>query len=146
MQGRWSGARSRPEVLRAFPVRRGHPNNEQAFDDARAIGDRQLGGEIRIVPWIEDLEVSQNLEAFPVGIVHEEQGDFVACRQVPGRLELSISPEVGKAEGLRIEDSEEPRRSTPMLDVRPPILVDGRQGEAVPSLTKPDFLIAQRRR
>ena len=68
-----SFAETRDDMLRAVPVEGDEMDDKPALDLCSVAGERQLGGQLRISRQISRLHMRIELEASPVGIVHQDQ-------------------------------------------------------------------------
>src|SRR4029450_531923 len=85
---------------------------------------------VRLWHWAES-QVSEQLQALPVHIVHHDERSAIVGHRVAGTDELLVAAEVCKRDLPRRQQLEETARAAAMLHVGPARLADGRQVETV---------------
>jgi hypothetical protein len=75
--------------------------------------------------------MAEHFQSFASDIVHEEHGGPVVADKIAHRDELAIAAEIGEAERMIIQHTQESTRATPMLDVGPAGFAGGRKIKAV---------------
>ena len=106
-------------------------HDEAPLDLGSVARQGQLRGQLRIGGQILRLDMRINLEAAPVGIVHQDQRRPTLGGKIAGADILPVAAKVGDAERPVVEHADEAGRPATMLYVRPAALGHGRHIEAV---------------
>jgi len=96
---------------------------------ARLVAGGHEFGDQPVFP-LDDYRRSPNLDPAPVGVVDQEQVGLGVVHEVSRGDELPVADIVNKAKRLRVDHLQEAGGTTPMLDIRLPFGVGGRQKHA----------------
>ena len=124
-------AETRNDVLRTVPVERGDMDDKTTLDLRLGVGQRELRRKLRIGAEIPRLDMRIDLEAPPVGIVHQDQRRAVVCGEIASADVLAVAAKVGDRQRLLVENTDEAGRPAAVLDIGPSVLRDGRHIQAV---------------
>ena len=106
-------------------------DEEAALDLRLVVGQRELRRKLQIGAEILRLDMRIDLEAPPMGVVHQEQRSAVICPEIAGADVLAVAAKVRDRQRCLVEHADEAGRAAAVLHIRPAALRDGRHIEAV---------------
>jgi hypothetical protein len=131
-------------VLGTVPVISFDGDDDCALGAGAVAGNFQTRDQARIIAALNQSSTSHDLQAPPIRIVHQHQGDAIIALQIPGTDVLHIAAKVRVADRPIVQDLEKAGRSATKLYIRPAGLTHARLIEPVAFADEFDFVCTQR--
>ena len=110
------------DMLGAVPFYGFYRDHYSSFDTSAVAGHFQFGDQTRVFNFVYDFGTAPDFQTATVGIIHEDQRDFVTGKQIAYAQVLRITGKIGIAQGLVVQDFEETGWAATVLHIGPTVL------------------------